>query len=162
MDAFYFDSSTLVKLYVSEIGSRWMREIFKDATEGTLYTNVLSQVEVISALARRMNRGELSVKTFKETSADVESDFETYLSQVPVTEPLLQAAVGLIQSHRLRSYDEVQLASALLISTALTPITFTFISADIHLNEVASAEGLAVDNPNDHPATDDVNTPPAR
>lgn len=162
MDAFYFDSSALVKLYAAETGSRWMRERFKTDIEGTLYTSVLSQVEVISALARRTNRGELTVDAFAKASADVESDFETYLSQVPVTEPLLQTAVGLIRRHRLRSYDTVQLASALLIRTALTPITLTFISADLHLNEVAAGEGLAVDNPNDHPATDDVDMPPAR
>ena len=50
--------------------------------------------------------------------------------------------------------DAVQLAAALEINTqriqaGLPPVTL--LSADAELNAAALAEGLAVDNPNDHP-----------
>jgi hypothetical protein len=36
-----------------------------------------------------------------------------------------------------------------LLAAGLSPLTF--VSADDHLNDAASAEGLTVDNPNAHP-----------
>ena len=54
---------------------------------------------------------------------------------------------------RLRAYDAVQLAVALEVNRihqmAGSPITLA--SADRDLNAAATAEGLAVDNPNYHP-----------
>ncbi len=55
--------------------------------------------------------------------------------------------------YELRGYDAVQLASALEANrlrqnNSLSAITF--ISADNNLNSAATAEGLAVDNPNNH------------
>jgi predicted nucleic acid-binding protein len=60
----------------------------------------------------------------------------------------------LAETHALRGYDALQLASALevnagLVGRSLPPLTF--ISADRELNNVASAEGLGVDDPNLHP-----------
>ena len=55
--------------------------------------------------------------------------------------------------HELRGYDAVQLASALEANrlrqnNGLSAITF--VSADNNLNSAATAEGMAVDNPNNH------------
>ena len=63
-------------------------------------------------------------------------------------------ARGLIGRHPLKAYDAVQLALALQLYpsvVSLEDVAFTFISADDGLNRGASAEGLAVDNPNLHP-----------
>lgn len=50
----------------------------------------------------------------------------------------------------MTTYDAVQLASALGANQALTSVELNpliFVSADDRLNEVASTEGLIVDNP---------------
>ena len=60
----------------------------------------------------------------------------------------------LLGRHPLRAYDAVQLASALIVNRALQAAHLApliFLSADGHLNTAATAEGLAVDNPNFHP-----------
>jgi predicted nucleic acid-binding protein len=66
---------------------------------------------------------------------------------------IVDSAGALLERHPLRSYDAIHLATALAAQQSfqqrgLTPLTF--LSADDRLNEAASAEGLAVDNPNRH------------
>jgi uncharacterized protein len=56
--------------------------------------------------------------------------------------------------HRLRAYDAVQLAVVLEVQrlhrdAGLGPVTL--ISADQDLNTAATAEGMSVDDPNQHP-----------
>lgn len=55
--------------------------------------------------------------------------------------------------HALRGYDAVQLTAALdanaeLLASSLPPVII--VSADTELNAAAIAEGLSVENPNDH------------
>jgi predicted nucleic acid-binding protein len=61
-------------------------------------------------------------------------------------------ATHLTQNHRLRGYDAVQLATALVINNVLTTSGFydgfTFVSADNDLILAAKSEGLSTDNPN--------------
>jgi hypothetical protein len=73
---------------------------------------------------------------------------------IETTPNIIQKAMALAKSHTLRGYDAVQLATALQanqdrISIGGAPLAF--ISADNHLNSAAAAEGLSVDNPNNHP-----------
>jgi hypothetical protein len=69
----------------------------------------------------------------------------------PVTTDLYHTAGGLCRSHRLRAYDAVQIACVLalrdytFINQASPPI---FVCAGIGLMNVASDEGLQVENPN--------------
>jgi hypothetical protein len=52
------------------------------------------------------------------------------------------------------SYDAAHLATAVLINLQLLDAgaqALTFLSADDRLNAAASAAGLDIDNPNDHP-----------
>jgi hypothetical protein len=67
---------------------------------------------------------------------------------------VIDQAITLTQEHRLRGYDAMQLATALitqksLIDAKLSPLTF--IAADTDLLAAAQAEGLAVENPNNYP-----------
>lgn len=80
-------------------------------------------------------------------------DWQSEYEIVEVTERLTAQAVELAETHGLRGYDSVQLAAACEIrdlSTSLGLSPFTFVSADTELNEKATAEGLAVENPNLH------------
>ncbi len=78
----------------------------------------------------------------------------TQYSLVAVERSCIDRAVLLTQSHALRGYDAVQLASALTVSAVLTAANLPppiFIAADDDLLAAARAEGLATENPNDHP-----------
>lgn len=60
----------------------------------------------------------------------------------------------LTQRHRLRGYDAVQLAAALLANQPLIAAglpALTFIAADEDLIAAARAEGLPAENPNAYP-----------
>ncbi|MGO9469479.1 MAG: hypothetical protein ACLQIB_44780 [Isosphaeraceae bacterium] len=49
----------------------------------------------------------------------------------------------------MRGYDAVQLAAALQVHSQIPSLTL--LSADADLNAAAVAEGLSVDDPNNHP-----------
>ena len=57
MAAYFFDSSALVKFYIEESGTFWVRS-FTDAESNTIHVSSLAEVEAVSALTRRLNRRE--------------------------------------------------------------------------------------------------------
>jgi predicted nucleic acid-binding protein len=61
--------------------------------------------------------------------------------------------MDLAERHVLRGYDAVQLAAALKVHREYVAFggSCTLVSADAELNSAALAEGLSVENPNDHP-----------
>src|SRR5437763_275966 len=88
-----------------------------------------------------------------------EAEFDQHLLRIglisSLPDPALDIdAMRLANTHSLRAYDAVQLAAALHIrrehhDAGFSPVTL--ISADQALNDAATAEGMAVDNPNNHP-----------
>jgi hypothetical protein len=61
--------------------------------------------------------------------------------------------MSLAETHALRGYDAVQLAAALEVKDfcqAAGVSAYMLISADNALNISAQAEGLSIDNPNNH------------
>lgn len=60
MSHYYLDASALVKRYVDEVGSDWLRTTIAPAQPSLLFTSRMTVVEVISAFARRAREGSLS------------------------------------------------------------------------------------------------------
>jgi hypothetical protein len=59
--------------------------------------------------------------------------------------------MDLVQRHRLRGYDSVQLAGAVELQhlrESMGMVPFIFVCADENLNQCARLEGLTVTNPN--------------
>jgi hypothetical protein len=70
---------------------------------------------------------------------------------------VLDRAVQLTQTYRLRGYDAVQLAAALVASETLKAQSLplpVFVAADEDLLTAAKAEILSTDNPLDHTDVD--------
>lgn len=61
---FYADSSVLVKRHVIETGSAWVVALFTHASGHAIVTSRLSNIEVISALNRRMREGTLTATDY--------------------------------------------------------------------------------------------------
>jgi predicted nucleic acid-binding protein len=79
---------------------------------------------------------------------------DTEYQIVPLTRLVIGRAVTLTQQYRLRGYDAVQLATALIANDGLTAAGLAaavFVAADNDLLTAARAEGLAAENPRDHP-----------
>lgn len=84
----------------------------------------------------------------------LESDCLGHYELVAVVDDIINKANRLLEEHPLRAYDAIHLAAAVvsnqaLVARDLPPLLF--LSADDRLNQAASVEGLAVDNPNRHP-----------
>ena len=60
---------------------------------------------------------------------------------------------GFARKHGLRAYDAVQLGAALDTGRTISQVEsaqLTLVSADLDLNAAAAAEGLKVEDPNNH------------
>ena len=150
MADYFFDSSALVKAYIAEAGTDWVRTILDDP-QHRISISALAEVEVISAITRRFNEGDLTQGQLDQACDELGQDCAAYFL-VDITGQVLEAAVGNARSHSLRAYDAVQLASAIAVKTALVTqgaaIDFTLVSADTALNDAARREGLQVEDPN--------------
>lgn len=73
---------------------------------------------------------------------------------VPITNAPFDRVRRLLELHPLRTYDALHLASAIAVNEQLMAAgrqPLTFLTADNRLLAAAVAEGLIVDNPNEHP-----------
>ena len=61
MPAVYVDTSALVKRYVGEVGTRWVRLALARPVRQRIYTALLAHTEVLSALQRKIREGTLAV-----------------------------------------------------------------------------------------------------
>lgn len=154
MAIYFFDSSAIVKRYLNEIGTAWVTKIFDPAGSSEIYIARISGAEVVAAIARLGLAG--SIPRSKTTSAisQFRREFVSTFQIVETTPTLIARAMDIAESHDLRGYDSVQLASALemlALRSRLGLAGLTFVSADSELNAAAMAEGLNVDDPNAHP-----------
>lgn len=153
MADFYFDSSALVKRYVVETGSARVSELLDLASGNEVIIVAVTPVEMIAAIARRVRGGTMTLEDATTAFNLIRSDVQTSYQVVELTEAVIARAMRLAERHALRGYGAVQLAgalevNALLLDSDLPPITF--VSTDAELNGVAVAEGLPMENPNEH------------
>ena len=151
---YYLDTSALIKRYLTETGSRWIRDVVQPAAGHLWATSQLTTIEINSAFARRRREGTVTPAQYADCQSAFAEDCVTLYQLVEIGDTVLALARDLVQRHPLRTLDALQLASALLVSRLfaglnLTPLTF--LSADDRLLAVAQAEGLQTDNPNLYP-----------
>ncbi len=154
MAGFFYDSSAIVKRYVNEIGSNFIDGLADAKSGHIILLSRISRVEVAAAIARRLKNKSVTASDAQNALAAFQHDLTNNYFTVEITPVLLSRAMSLAIKHALRGYDAVQLAAVLEASderTANDLSPLTLISADTELNTAAQAEGLAVDNPNDHP-----------
>jgi uncharacterized protein len=146
---YFFDSSAIVKRYVQEQGTNWVSSITSDSKVNSIYLARITEVEIVSALARRLSSTPLGIVTNPAIIQFV-YNFNSDYKIIELTPSLLEHATTLASSRRLRGYEAVQLASALALNKVLQEVgidSLIFVSADSELNTVASIEGLKVENP---------------
>lgn len=155
MSSFFLDSSALVKRYLTETGSAWVRDLTAPGTESTVVVAEITLVEVAAALAARHRApGGISLSERDSAINLLASHFTTEYQLVPVSRFILDNAVLLTQNHRLRGYDAIQLAAALAANQTLLQAGLpglTFAAADRDLISAARQAGVQVEDPNDHP-----------
>jgi predicted nucleic acid-binding protein len=154
MDAYYFDTSALVKRYVKGTGSAWVTGICDPAAGNALYIARITEVELTSALARRRKAKTLSAAHAGILLAAFQNHLANEYALVEITPPVLSAAARLADGHSLRAYDATQLAALVEVNLqrqAKSLPLLTLVSADDELNAATTSEGISVENPNAHP-----------
>jgi hypothetical protein len=160
VSVFLFDSSALVKRYVAnEIGSTWVQYVTDPKQPNKIYIAAITGVEVISAMMKKARTGDLSLSDAQRMSSEFRHDFENQYELFRVSDAVVARAMELPEKHKLRAYDAVQLAAALIISDLSNqqgiPATGTpplvLVSSDSDLLSAALAEGLVVEDPTQHP-----------
>jgi predicted nucleic acid-binding protein len=164
MAVYSFDASAVVKYYVTESGSTWVRQRIEardpDRAQARhhIFIAEITRVEVAAGLA-------IMERTGRITRAEREREYRRCNSQlvhryaiIPLTTGDLETAAHLTQTHPLKAYDAVQLAVALRHRQLLASYqhTVTFVCSDHTLLTAAQAESLPTDNPFDHVSPHDT------
>ena len=141
----YLDSSALVKRYVREEGTDFVRSIL--GGDDLIATSKLSYPEILSALMRKVRAGEIERKTFNGIVDMFDKDWDHVLV-LDFHNDLLQIVKMLIGKHPLKAADAIHLSSALWLK-ASSKAEVTFVASDSSLLKAARAEKLQVMNPLD-------------
>jgi uncharacterized protein len=152
--AYFVDSSALVKRYVPETGSAWIRALSEEQKGNSLFIARITWVEVLSALARREREGSLTPTDRSLIIQRFRFDLNNQYQVIELDAKLVETAGQLVGQYPLRAYDAVQLASVNRIQPVFATEQSTsliFLTSDDRLSTVAQALGLLTDNPNHHP-----------
>jgi len=135
----YLDTSALIKLYVSEVGSpdvaRWVRNAARVATARVAYP------EARAALARRAREHALTPAHHRRCVRDLDRDFSS-LVLVEIDDTLARLAGELAARRALRGFDAIHIAAAITLRAAAPGFT-AFGVFDARLEAAARAEGFA-------------------
>lgn len=136
----FVDSSALVKLYVPER----QHEVVRGRNDSMIVASI-ARVEVAAALWRKHRLGELDAGDAQTlvAAAVADLDDDDRFVVVALTRDVIELAVTTVARHRLRAYDGVQLATALVVREVVRDLD-VFVAFDVDLRTAASAEGFAV------------------
>lgn len=158
MALLYLDSSAVVKIYIPETGSPWMRSLAEAVTPEAEWDNEIAFakigiVEVVAAIAKRRRMRDITAEQQKRLIANFLDDCVERFAKLDADDGVIKLAVDLAQRHPLRGYDAVHLATAITLNRTLVARelpSLTFISADNVLCKAAKEEDLPTENPNDY------------
>ena len=148
MAIYFADTSAIIKRYVQEPGTAWIRNLADPETGHFFYVARITDVEITAALARSRTGGagpDQASTALAQFRKDLAQDYRVLEISVSV----LQRASLLANAHGLCAYEAVQLSAALVIHSLEPEVIL--VSADPALNAAAAAEGLSVEDPNNHP-----------
>ena len=136
----YLDTSALVKLYVSEAGSRQVRKLAGESA--ALATSIVAYPETRAAFARLVREGFSLERRHRERLKQFNTDWESYL-RVELGHALARVAGDMAEAYALRGFDAIHLASALWLNDTAGG-RLRFAAFDARLREAAERAGLPV------------------
>jgi len=139
---------------MAETGTAWVEALCADEDTHAIAIAHIGLVEVAAAFASKRRGRFITSAECDNALADLIQDAQRRYQLAAVGPAVVDRAIQLTRRRKLRGYDAVHLVCALtlndpLIESGVSPLTF--VSADGDLLAAAAAEGLATDNPHDHP-----------
>jgi uncharacterized protein len=153
VNAYFLDTSALVKFYVTEAGSEWIRLLIDSPPKNKIILSRITWIETLSAFSRLQRESRIDSLPFDLAIEMFKFDWQTRYEIVEFNTILAEQAGELVRKHPLRAYDSIQLASALRfcrMDKKNQSALFTFVSADDQLLRAAGIEGMRIDNPLKH------------
>ncbi len=136
----YFDTSALVKRYVTERGSAQVGSLLR---RHDLLSSAITPVEVLSAIWRRTRDGDVSEENFFATLSRVQSDRVRW-ELVEVGAPVLNRAEEIVQGTvTIRTLDAIHVASLITFQSA-AGIRVPFVTGDGRQRDAAEQMKLDV------------------
>jgi predicted nucleic acid-binding protein len=154
MAAYFLDSSALIKRYVQERGTAWVRALTDPVAGHQIFVTRLAAVEIAATLWRQARAGNLPAAEAALGINLLRHAFAHEFRVVEITPLLASHALNHIQSHALRGADALHLGAATELQRRRANDglpSLAFICSDAELNRAAVAEGLVVEDPNNHP-----------
>lgn len=155
MSAYFFDTSALVKRYITEPGSEWVITQCRENADNNIIISHATLAEAVTAFCRRARTQSLNQRISEPDRDRRIKLFREHAQQqyhfIRVTKAVYAQAGDLCRTHKLRAYDAIQLVCALHASDRFVANGKTapiFVSADTDLLNVAVAEGLDIMDPN--------------
>ena len=131
----YFDSSSFVKRFVEEVGSKEADDACQNASE--LGLSIICFPEVTSALSRKLREKAITKETYLALKFEVSEDIVD-AEIINITPSVLEKTIILLEENILRSLDAIHVASALEWQAEL------FVSSDERQITAAIGSGLNV------------------
>ncbi len=153
MRIYYFNASAFVKHYLREPGSRWVNDLLQRGVQDRFVSAELIGVEVVCAIARAEREKRIGLALRNSLAARAIEETRNILQLTETSRQILGHASRLALRHALRAYDAIHLATALWISSETSLLGLPapiFVTADANLLAAARAEGLVVEDPNEH------------
>lgn len=135
----YFDTSVLVKCYVTERGSD---DAVAALRRHAVMSSAIAPIEIASALRRRRDAGEITAADLRTVQSRLQRERAAWVLRLPDA-PLLDRAERVAERLVVRALDAVHLASALLFCEEAALRT-PFVTADGRQRQAATALGLDV------------------
>lgn len=130
----YLDTSSAIKLYISEAGSDTVRARVEAAT--VVATSVVTYAETRAALARLRRERALTVAQFRSAKREFEQQWPSFV-RLDATDALCRTAGELGEEYGVRGFDSVHLASFAEVARRAGPRETRFSSFDDRLNKAA-------------------------
>jgi uncharacterized protein len=136
----FWDASAIVPLLVNETSTRRLQSLA--ANESTMLVWWASEVECVSALARRERDGALDSRAMTIAMRRLAQLAEAW-HEIDPSDAVRETAERFLRVHPLRAADALQLAAA-FAAAEQRPATLEIVTLDERLAEVARKEGFAI------------------
>jgi uncharacterized protein len=136
----FFDTSALIKKYITEEGSQKVDDLMDKAD--TIIVSVITEIEAHSTFKRLLIENAISENDYKTLINEFEIDYP-YFTHIVFDSLITSNAKLLIEKHQLKTLDFIQLGTALLLKDEID----YFIVCDSKLVKAGKKEGLKIINP---------------
>ena len=153
MAALLLETSALVKRWVTERGSGWVRAQTGPIAGEPRFVARFVGPEIAGAVTRAHRSGRITTAERRTALAEIQADMAGRFAVIEMTKAVLDRAMALARDHGLKGADAVHLAAACELQAAgpfAAGSVVTFVSADDELLAAAPLCGLAVETPLAH------------